>query len=322
MLIRTAENHPADDSIGRARPPASTAVRRAALALTVVGALGMPAAAQADSRATASAAAKAGASANADLASASRLTDSASSTLLARAEALQNRSRRALKLAVAKTKSLVASADTSQEVTLAARAVSRVSSALRNDAQLEAQIAIAAEGPLASTAASALVTDVRMQQAIIAASLDMAGNAAAGVQAAALKGSVEAVQRLIDEVEAAVLAASSTGVSEAVRAAAELAVAIGTDALATDSTLVAALMAETGASSEATVQRLLDDLAAAADEIATTIQNAGIDAAEVTLPGVGVTTLGALSRLGVSLTASASASGSASAETPGASGKG
>ena len=172
---------------------------------------------------------------------------------------------------------------------------------------------IAAEGRLESQGAAALVGDVRMQQTLIEAGLDMAGDAVAETQAVALQSSIQAVQRLTGEVAAAAELASSAEVSAEAQTSAELAVALGTDALATNVALVTALAAEAQASTQVTVEQMRQGLVDAAAGIAAIIERT--EPVVVTLPGVGKITLGVLSQLG--LTATGSASLSAAAQSAG-----
>ena len=275
---------------------------------------GLGLAADERSSASASAAAKASISANADLKSASELAARMDAASQARARALHSRSRDALKRAVAKTKKLAAAADSAQEIRVGAKTVTRISSALGGDAALQAKIALSAEGRLESQAAAALVSDVRMQQAIITAGLKMAGDAGAKTLNVALNSSTQATQQLVIQADAAadVAAASPARVSTEAQAEAELAIALATRTLADTTTLVSAIVADIAldaqASSRVAFEASLEGLTEAGAQIAALVKKADIAGNAVTLTGVGNTTLGALSHLGAQVTASASLS--------------
>lgn len=265
----------------------------------------------------ASAAAKASVSANADLKSASKLAGQVNSASQAKARALHARSREQMKLAVAKTKKLAATASSAQDVKVGARTITRVSSALSRDAALQAKIAIAASGNLESDAAKALVADVRMQQEVIKAGMKMAGNATSKTVDVALQSSAKGTQRLVSEVQSSAQVASATSaeVESDSRASAELAVAIGTKTVADSTKLLSTIVndsaREAQSSSRAAVKATLAALTEASSKIAGTVRDAGIAEKAVEVKGVGQTTLGNLSQLSVDVTSSASVSGEA-----------
>jgi hypothetical protein len=282
---------------------------KTALTIAAVGALALPGAAQADTDASASAAAQASASAELHLDGAADLADSTSAAAQATARTLVSRSRGDLKTAVKHTRTLLASATTPDELDAAARIAIQVNTTLRGDANLLSRIAIESKGRLEGQAARALISDIRMQKALIAATLKTAGEQIGDDAQTALEAGADAVEALTAEVTVAADTAASANVAGRARASADMAVAIGTDALSTSADALTTIKAETATTAQDATQRLRDGLVDAAARIASAVGNTGIDEHRVKLGGHGLIRLGKLADIGVEITGSATVPG-------------
>lgn len=291
----------------------SSTTGRLALGLILTGALALPGVAQADTTAHVSAAAKASARAELDLKRASRLADHTSATAKARAATLISRSRANLKTAVASARKLAAKAESPVEVRAAGRVATQVSATLIRDASLQSEIAVEAGGRLESQAAKSLIADVRMQQAVITSMLRLAAKHADERAQVVLQASRDAVDALSAEVEIAARAATSAELGAHSQASADIAVAVGTDAVGKSVSAVQAIEARVEGTVKDAAQDVRERLSTLAGQIAATVQDTQIESHDVTLNGHGLITLGALAELGVRLTASGSVSGSAAA---------
>lgn len=283
-----------------------------ALGLILTGALALPGVAQADTTAHVSAAAKASARAELDLKHASRLADDTSATAKARAATLMQRSRGELKTAVGSARKLAAKAESPVEVRAAGRVATQVSATLVRDASLQSEIAVEAGGRLESQAAKSLIADVRMQQAVITSMLRLAAKHADERAQVVLQASRDAVDALSAEVEIAARAAASAELGADSQASADMAVAVGTDAVSKSVSAVQAIEARAVGTVKVAAQDVRERLSSLAGRIAATVQDTQIESHDVTLNGHGLITLGALAELGVKLTASGSVSGSVS----------
>ncbi|MBW3607707.1 MAG: hypothetical protein KY463_05030 [Actinobacteria bacterium] len=298
-----------------------------ALSMAVVSALALPGVAQAETTASISAAAKASARAELHVERAGRLAGDTSAAAQARATALLSRSRGEIRTAVATTRTLVAKARTTSEVSAAAQVAAQVSSTLLRDAELQSKLAIEADGRLESQAAKSLVSDVRVQRAIVTAVLRLAAKHADERAKVALQAGGDAVNALSGQVKFAAETAASADLGVGSQASADMAVAIGTDALSKSVKTVVAIEAGAQGTVQDAAQDVRQGVANATGRIAAVVNGTLIDAHRVTLGGHGTITLGALVKLSVQ--ASASASGStghggvqaeASARASGASG--
>jgi hypothetical protein len=294
---------------------------KAAVALAIAGALALPGVAQASTNADAKVAAEAGAHASVHVEQVARLADETGAAAQARARALVNRSRGELRRAVARTRTLLEEAQAPVQVDVAARTAIRVSSTLAHDSELQAKIAMDGTGKLERQASKALIGNVHMQQAVISAALHRVGARAEQGAQDGVRAGEATVRMLSRQIEAAAATAASVRVGARAQASADLAVAIGTDALSANAQAVSELQARVTGETQESMARVRQGLADTAERIAGVVSKVRIDDNLVSLDGHGRISLGELTRLGVQMTASTSVDAQMSGPSAGAQGQ-
>lgn len=284
--------------------------KMSALTLTAA-ALALPAGAQAASPVSAKAVVQASVRAELHLAQAQQLAHQSSASAHAKATALLARSRTELRSAAVKANRLSDRANSSVKVHAAVKTNTQLSSTLAEDTNVLADIAINAGGRLASKAAAALVNDLRMQQDIVDATIELATTT--GVDAKhALQGVVNEQQDIVAEVNAAAKVASSPHVSAKVTASADLAVGVGIQTIAAAANSAHTIQTNVTDSAASTLQSLQQRLNGAAARITAIIAESNISADEVAVSGIGNITLGLLAQTSINLTTTATVDANAS----------